>query len=64
MDDDLPLNQSGTGVSLGDDLYWLSREELSQYIDRLKAEIVRVEAELSKKTMDHAAADLLFSKKA
>ena len=64
MDDDLPLNQSGTGVSLGDDLYGLSREELSQYIDRLKAEIVRVEAELSKKTMDHAAADLLFSKKA
>ncbi len=44
-----------------DDLELYGSEELSERIDRLKAEIARTEAQLQRKEAGRAAADALFS---
>lgn len=45
------------------DLYNLSVVEMREYIDDLKAEIVRVEADISKKEKHKASVDGLFGGK-
>jgi uncharacterized small protein (DUF1192 family) len=45
---------------IGQDLSLLSVEELKERIDMLKAEIARLEEELSSKDATRAAADALF----
>ncbi|MEP3890825.1 MAG: DUF1192 domain-containing protein [Hellea sp.] len=61
MSDD--VRQSETKFQIGDDLYGVSVDELNTRIDVLKAEITRIEVELSKKSADLSAADLLFRPK-
>ena len=56
------LNQSGTDIVIGEDLYGISVTELANRIALLKAEIARVEAELSKKEKDLLDAEQLFGK--
>jgi len=61
MDDD--VRQSETVFQIGDDLYGVSVDELNTRIGVLKAEITRIELELTKKSADLSAADLLFKPK-
>lgn len=61
MSDD--VRQSETTFQIGDDLYGVSVDELNTRIGELKAEITRIELELSKKSADLSAADLLFKPK-
>jgi uncharacterized small protein (DUF1192 family) len=57
------MRQSETTFQIGDDLYGVSVDELNTRISVLKAEISRIELELSKKSADLSAADLLFKPK-
>lgn len=57
------MRQSETTFQIGDDLYGVSVDELNTRIGALKAEISRIELELSKKSADLSAADLLFKPK-
>jgi len=61
MDDD--VRQSETVFQIGDDLYGVSVDELNTRIGVLKSEITRIELELTKKSADLSAADLLFKPK-
>ena len=61
MSDD--VRQSETQFQIGDDLYGISVDELNTRIAVLKAEVTRIERELSKKSADLSAADLLFKPK-
>ena len=61
MDDD--VRQSETLFQIGEDLYGVSVEELNERLSVLKAEISRIELELTKKSADLSAADLLFKPK-
>ena len=61
MDDD--VRQSETLFQIGEDLYGVSVEELNERLGVLKAEISRIEGELTKKSADLSAADLLFKPK-
>ncbi len=56
------MTQSETGFALGEDLYGVSVDELKERITLLKAEIVRIEAELTKKQSDLSAAEQFFKK--
>jgi uncharacterized small protein (DUF1192 family) len=56
------MNQSGTNIVIGEDLYGISVTELENRIVLLKTEITRVEAELSKKQKDLLDAEQLFGK--
>lgn len=47
---------------IGQDLSALSVGELAERIGQLKAEIVRLEAELSSKSVTRSAADALFKR--
>lgn len=49
-------------IVLGEELYGLSVGELEERIERLKAEIVRVEAELKTKKSGREAAESVFSR--
>lgn len=62
MDENETLRQIGT-MTLGEDLYGLSRHELKERIEALKAEIIQVKKELDKKQNDRSAADTLFGPK-
>lgn len=62
QDDRQAMPQSGTVISVGDDLYGLSRDELRERIAMLRQEIERVESELEKKMSEHSVADQLFGK--
>jgi len=57
---DMP--QSETEFTIGEDLYGVSVAELGGRIDALKAEIVRIETELTKKQKDLSAAEQLFGR--
>lgn len=57
------MRQSETVFQIGDDLYGISVDELKSRLDVLKVEIIRIEAELAKKSTDLSAADLLFKPK-
>jgi len=61
MDDD--VRQSETTFQIGEDLYGVSVDELNERLSVLKAEISRIELELTKKSADLSAADLLFKPK-
>ena len=61
MDDD--VRQSETTFQIGEDLYGVSVDELNERLSVLKAEILRIELELTKKSADLSAADLLFKPK-
>ena len=58
MDDDLPKKPKG--VQLGEDLSTLSVDELTERVEDLKAEIVRVEEAIAAKKGSQAAADAFF----
>ena len=62
MDENDTLRQIGT-ITLGEELYGHSVNELETRIAALKAEIVRVETELDKKQKERHAADSLFGPK-
>ena len=57
--DEEPVKKARVHV-MGEDLARLSAGELTERIAQLKAEIVRVEAELSSKGATKAAAEALF----
>lgn len=57
--DEEPVKKARVHV-VGEDLARLSAGELTERIAQLKAEIVRVEAELSSKGATKAAAEALF----
>lgn len=61
MSDD--VRQSETMFQIGEDLYGVSVDELNTRVGVLKGEISRIELELSKKSADLSAADLLFKPK-
>jgi uncharacterized small protein (DUF1192 family) len=58
--DDEPAKKPVRVHTIGEDLSRLSAAELSERIGQLKAEIVRLEAELSAKGVTKAAAEALF----
>ena len=62
MDENEALRQIGT-ITIGEDLYGLSRDELKGRIGALEAEIKRVSKELEKKQSERSAADTLFGPK-
>lgn len=55
------MTQSETDFTIGDDLYGVSVDELSQRITVLKSEISRIEGELAKKRAERDAANSVFS---
>ena len=55
-------SQTMTAFTIGDDLYAVSVDELHLRISALKAEIIRLETELEKKSAERSAADALFAK--
>ena len=57
------LRQSETTFQIGEDLYGVSVDELNERLSVLKAEISRIEGELTKKSAELSAADLLFKPK-
>jgi uncharacterized small protein (DUF1192 family) len=59
--DDEPVKPK-TVHTIGQDLSRLSAGELGERIDQLKAEIARLEAELSSKGATKAAAEALFKR--
>ncbi len=61
MDENLPRKMIAQ-PTLGEDLYGLSVHELQQRIEDYRSEIIRLEAELAKKTSERSAADALFKK--
>lgn len=61
MDDEVGnMNQSGTDIVIGEELYGVSLGELRERITILQSEIARTQAELEKKQTERAAADQLF----
>ncbi|CAM3725601.1 DUF1192 family protein [Litorimonas haliclonae] len=62
MDENDVLRQIGT-ITLGEDLYGLSRDELKARIEALEVEKSRVKKELEKKQSERSAADTLFGPK-
>lgn len=57
------LRQSETAFKIGEDLYGISVAELNMRLGVLKGEISRIELELTKKSAELSAADLLFKPK-
>ena len=57
------VRQSETTFQIGEDLYGVSVDELNERLSVLKAEISRIEGELTKKSAELSAADLLFKPK-
>lgn len=61
FDEDLPAKKTGPLTDVEkEDLSTISADELQERIDRLKAEIVRTEQEMSAKKASKAAADAFF----
>lgn len=56
------LGQSGT-ITIGEDLYGLSINELSERVSLFEAEILRVKAEMEKKKRERSAAESVFGSK-
>lgn len=54
------MTQSETDFTIGEDLYGISVDELSQRITVLKSEISRIEGELAKKRAERDAAESVF----
>jgi uncharacterized small protein (DUF1192 family) len=61
MGDD--VRQSETVFQIGEDLYGISVDELNDRLGVLKAEISRIELEITKKSAELSAADQLFKPK-
>lgn len=57
------MTQSETKFEIGEDLYGVSVDELKHRMIALRAEITRIEGELSKKELELSAANTLFAKK-
>lgn len=57
------MPQSGTDFIIGEDLYGVSVTELTERLDVLRAEISRIETELTKKQGELSAAQQLFGRK-
>jgi len=62
--DENEVRQSDTTFAIGEDLYGVSVNELKDRLKILGEEITRIETELTKKSKDLSAADLLFAPKA
>jgi len=60
MDDNQPRHTAQPQI--GEDLYGLSVHELEQRIESYRAEITRLETELTKKSRERDAAEALFGK--
>ena len=58
---DMP--QTGTNFAIGEDLYGVSVLELTERLGVLRAEISRIETELTKKQSDLSAAEQIFGRK-
>ncbi|PKA41655.1 DUF1192 domain-containing protein [Rhizobium sullae] len=58
IDDDRP--QKKVAYEIGSDLSMLSEDELKERVEVLKAEIARIEAEVTRKASGRAAAESLF----
>lgn len=59
---DEEISRKNAGHEIGCDLTFLSADELQRRIDLMKAEIGRLEQEISRKTAGRAAAENLFRK--
>ena len=57
------VRQSETAFEIGEDLYGVSVAELNTRLGVLRNEISRIELELTKKSDELSAADLLFKPK-
>ncbi len=60
--EELDLRKAGQAFDVGEDLYGVSLAQLSERVDILKAEIIRIEAEIKKKGADLTAAEDFFKK--
>ena len=60
--DDLELKKLGSGFSVGEDLYGVSLAQLTERLEILRAEIIRIEAEIHKKGSELSAAENFFKK--
>lgn len=60
--DELELRKLGSDFSVGEDLYGVSVAQLTERLDILRAEIIRIEAEIQKKGADLSAAENFFKK--
>ena len=60
--DEKDLRKFGAEFSVGEDLYGVSLQQLSERVAILKAEIVRIEAEIAKKGAEMSAAEDFFKK--
>jgi len=56
------LRKLGTGFSVGEDLYGVSLAQLTERLDILRAEIARIEAEITKKDAELSEAENFFKK--
>lgn len=54
------MTQSETNFVIGQDLYGVSVDELSERITVLKTEITRIEGEMAKKRAERDAAESVF----
>ncbi len=57
------MSENKTEFMIGEDLYGLSVDELKDRIDALKSEIIRLEAEMSRKSKERDAAEQFFNHK-
>jgi len=60
--DDKDLRKAGTDFRVGEDLYGVSLQQLGERLEFLRAEIVRIEAEIAKKGAEMSAAEGFFKK--
>lgn len=56
------LRKLGAEFSVGDDLYGVSLDQLTERLDILRAEIIRIEAEIQKKDAEMSNAENFFKK--
>jgi len=56
------LRKLRTGFSVGEDLYGVSLAQLTERLDILRAEIARIEAEITKKDAELSEAENFFKK--
>ena len=60
--DEKDLRKAGSEFLVGEDLYGVSLEQLSERIAILRAEIARIDVEIAKKGADLSAAEDFFKK--
>lgn len=60
--DERDLRKAGQSFCVGEDLYGISVEQLKGRIDILKAELIRIDTEIAKKTKELTMAENFFKK--